>query len=62
MKRTAYIISNGGRLDDWTLSKEKITCTVCGEMADGVKVWRDIKTGEQYGLMRLLGKFCFYKF
>lgn len=43
------------------ISREKITCEVHGEMNDGAKVWVDLKTGEQYFLMRMCGVYAFYK-
>ncbi len=60
-KRTAPIVkwlnTNDGQ---WTAG-EKITCEVTGEMDDGTKVWSDIETGEQWFLMRMLGRYYFYK-
>ena len=44
-----------------TIPCEKITCEVVGEMDTGAKVWEDVKTGEQYFLMRMCGVYAFYK-
>lgn len=44
-----------------TVPCEKITCEVVGEMNTGAKVWEDVKTGEQYFLMRMCGAYAFYK-
>lgn len=62
MKRTAYLIEEHTQGGSWLLSANKITCETIGEMSDGVKVWRDIETGSYYGLLRMLGKYYFYKF
>jgi hypothetical protein len=62
MKRTAYLVEEVEQGGGWVLSENKITCEVVGEMNDGVKVWRDIESGKQYGLLRMLGKYYFYKF
>ena len=62
MKRTAYLIEEAIPGDSGVLSARKITCESIGEMSDGVKVWRDIETGSYYGLLRMLGKYYFYKF
>ena len=62
MKRTAFLILEHGHAQGWVLSENKITCELAGEMNDGLKVWRDIKTGNQYGLLRMLGKYYFYKY
>ena len=47
----------------WELSdpydyNNRITCTVCGEMCDGVKVWADEK-GKQFTRQKLYGKYYF---
>ncbi len=62
MKRTAFLIEEAKHGESWKLSENKITCEVAGEMNDGVKIWRDIESGNQYGLLRMLGKYYFYKF
>lgn len=43
------------------LPVEYITCEVTGVMNSGEKVWTDIKTGEQYYCLRMLGRYMFYK-
>ncbi len=59
MKRTAMkIIPLKDKYGQW-IPTEKITCEVTGEMSDGVKVWTDVETGEQYYLTRMLGKYMF---
>lgn len=62
MKRTAFLIEEVKHGESWKLSENKITCELYGEMDTGTKVWRDIKSSKQYGLLRLLGKYYFYKF
>lgn len=62
MKRTAFLIEEVKHGEGWKLSENKITCKVTGEMSDGVKVWTDEESGKQYGLLRMLGKYYFYKF
>lgn len=62
MKRTHYLIEEAIHGESWLLSANKITCETIGEMSDGVKVWRDIESGNYYGLLRMLGKYYFYKF
>ena len=62
MKRTAYLVEEVKQSGGWVLSENKITCELYGEMAEGCKVWQDINSGKQYGLLRLLGKYYFYKF
>lgn len=61
MKRTAYLIEEVND-NGWKLSESKITCELVGEMEDGCKVWQDTESGKQYGLLRMLGKYYFYKF
>lgn len=62
MKRTAYLIEDAHHPNGWILGEEKITCEVIGEWDTGTKIWQDIKTGKQYGLLRMLGVYYFYKF
>lgn len=62
MKRTAYLIVDANHKNGWLLSENKITCELYGEMDTGTKVWQDIDSGKQYGLLRMLGKYFFYKF
>lgn len=62
MKRTAYLIEEIVENVGWKLSENKITCEVIGEMNEKTKVWEDIENGKQYGLLRMLGKYYFYKF
>lgn len=62
MKRTAYLIEDAHHSTGWLLSENEITCELYGEMEDGCKVWQDINNGKQYGLLRMLGKYYFYKF
>ena len=61
MKRSAKVILEYGNGKSWVLSDEKITCEVIGEMSDGVKIWQDTTTKEQYFCCRMLGKYYFYK-
>lgn len=61
MKRTAFLIEEAKHGEGWKLSESKITCELYGEMEDGCKVWQDIESGNQYGLLRMLGKYYFYK-
>ncbi len=59
MRRTAPLITvNNDEYNTWTMH-EPITCEVTGEMDTGTKVWTDVKTGEQYFLFRLCGKYYF---
>ena len=49
--------------DGWVLGEpyepnDRITCTVYGEMSDGVKVWTD-ENGKQYTRQRFFGKYYF---
>ena len=62
MKRTAYLVEEARHGESWVLSENKITCECTGEMSDNSKVWQDIKDGKQYGLLRMLGRYYFYKF
>lgn len=62
MKRTAYLIEDAHHESGWLLSENKITCELVGEMDEGTKVWQDVVTGKQYGLLRMIGKYYFYKF
>lgn len=62
MKRTAHLIEEVKHGEGWTLSESKITCELYGEMDNGTKIWQDVATGKQYGLLRMLGKYYFYKF
>ena len=62
MKRTTYLIEEYGHGKGWTLSEGKITCEAYGKMSDGSTVWKDINSEKQYGLLRMLGKYYFYKF
>lgn len=60
-RRTYWLIKFN---NDWRHSFDavrKITCEVTGEIANGVKVWTDVETGEQYYCSRLLGTYYFYK-
>ena len=57
MKRTAPRLQKLEG-EQWTAG-ELITCEVTGEMDTGTKVWTELKTGEQFFLFRLLGKYYF---
>ena len=59
-KRTAYLNVRHEDGRQWIPSK-KITCECTGEMSTGEKVWTDVETGEQYFLLRMLGKYMFFK-
>lgn len=62
VRRTARVLVKKGEPTEygqqWTPGKT-ITCEVTGEMDDHSKVWTDIEDGEQYCLMRMLGKYNF---
>lgn len=62
MKRTAYLVEEVKQSGSWVLSENKITCELCGEFDNGTKIWQDTESGKQYGLLRMLGKYYFYKF
>ena len=62
-KMSAWLIvhQDDGEYSGQWIPTKKITCEVTGEMDTGTKVWTDIETGEQYFLLRMQGKYMFYK-
>ena len=42
-----------------TISTNRITCEVTGEMVTGEKVWTDAETGDQYFCIRFYGQYFF---
>lgn len=63
MKRTLRVVDFHS--EKITISDNKITCELAGEMASGEKVWYEVNTQEQYFMGRAKGRngkkgFCFF--
>ena len=57
--RTLPVLHYGKPAGFPTISEDRITCEVSGEMNTGEKIWTDVKTGDQYFCIRFYGLYFF---